>query len=258
MIDLREPPDGSSGQPVSIITLTGKPLPVDAEFSPTTHNAVFVENALPFGRCFGSKSGYRAAHPRAQFLPNANIFSLRHGKLWWGDLDLTVDAPALERIARRLRCRLFVLREFEGRWLDEQIPAEDIRQRARWCTGGRGRVPGLRRYLKRAGLTARELALILGERTAKLTQPQAPAVFLELSRKLKVQEGYFAEVALSHGFKKWGTWWLSPNAFLRGKAPIDLRRADATTDLERLLQKETQHRIAQLRTQTASDADRQG
>jgi hypothetical protein len=43
------------------------------------------------GRCFGSKSGYAAAHPGHQIVFNATIVIRSAGKIWHGDIDLCLD-----------------------------------------------------------------------------------------------------------------------------------------------------------------------
>ena len=83
--------------------------------------------------------------------------------------------------------------------------------------------------------------------------PQAPAVFLELNRKLRYQEEYFSDLASLYGYEKWGQWWLSANSLIEGKSPIELRATGALSELQALLQKETQRRVACLREQIASD-----
>lgn len=42
-----------------------------------------------------SKGGYSTAHPEHVAVFNANL-CVAAGKLWWGDLDLTVDEPLLK------------------------------------------------------------------------------------------------------------------------------------------------------------------
>jgi hypothetical protein len=137
----------------------GPPPPVDAEFKGNRMTDVFAEWDLHMGRCFGSKSAYAKFHPGNIFIPNANIFCHPHGKVWWGDLDLASDKPALEEVAHRLRCRLYVLREADGRFRSAVIPHAEVVRRAIWHTGGRARVPGVKRFLQRAGFTLKQAAL---------------------------------------------------------------------------------------------------
>jgi hypothetical protein len=111
--------------------------PRDYEFKPDRLAEVFSAEALPIGRCFGSKSGYRQSHPGNEFIPNANVFCRTRGKIWWGDLDLTYDRPKLEAVSRRLRMCLYVLCEFDGRFENAAQQHSIVVARAIWKTGGR-------------------------------------------------------------------------------------------------------------------------
>lgn len=74
-------------------------------------DAVFRSWQLGRGRCFGSKSAYRRAHPQALYFPNAWVGDPR-GKLWFGDLDLTgPDLSCLQQVAKELGLTLYVLSE---------------------------------------------------------------------------------------------------------------------------------------------------
>ena len=61
---------------------------------------------------------------------NANIFSRNSGKIWWGDIDLTEHCDKLQEIANILNDDLFVLRELDGRFENENLPFEEVKQRA--------------------------------------------------------------------------------------------------------------------------------
>jgi len=67
----------------------------------------------------GSKSGYRERNPNNEVYFNANIFTLEEGKVWYGDLDLTKDLSILETIAKSIRKDLYILREMDGRFENE-------------------------------------------------------------------------------------------------------------------------------------------
>jgi hypothetical protein len=121
----------------SIMHLTEPLYPRDYEFKPDRLADVFSAEALPVGRCFGSKSGYRSSHPGHKFIPNANVFCRTRGKIWWGDLDLTLDKPKLEAVARRLRMRLYVLFEYDGRFENADRKHSTVVAQAIWRTGGR-------------------------------------------------------------------------------------------------------------------------
>lgn len=68
------------------------------------------------GRCYGSKSGYREQHPENLVVMNANVCTREEGKLWWGDLDVTLMADELRALARELSARVFVLPEDAARF----------------------------------------------------------------------------------------------------------------------------------------------
>jgi hypothetical protein len=64
----------------------------------------------------GSKSGYRMAFPNNVCHFNANIITANDGKVWYGDLDLTMDADELKLVAYEADTILYVLREADCRW----------------------------------------------------------------------------------------------------------------------------------------------
>jgi hypothetical protein len=74
----------------------------------------------------GSKSGYRNAHPDNLVCFNANIFVLGEGKVWFGDLDITLDEEKLKEVAGGLGKDLFILREMDGRFGNEDLPDSKI------------------------------------------------------------------------------------------------------------------------------------
>jgi hypothetical protein len=72
----------------------------------------------------GSKSGYRERYPRHVAVFNANV-CLKEGKIWHGDLDLTLDEPKLVELARQLDQIVYVLHEGDGRFENEDKPLLD-------------------------------------------------------------------------------------------------------------------------------------
>lgn len=87
----------------------------------------FYEYAMIPGRMIsGSKSGYYQRHPNNEVYFNANIFILGEGKVWWGDLDLTLDKEVLSKISSRLGKKLYVLREMDGRFENENANDEHV------------------------------------------------------------------------------------------------------------------------------------
>jgi hypothetical protein len=92
---------------------------------------IFRNHSIFTGRMLGaSKSRYREAFPDSEAYFNANIFSRKFGKIWWGDLDLTIDSEALQSIADELGDDLFVLSEMDGRFENEDLPFEEFKKRA--------------------------------------------------------------------------------------------------------------------------------
>ena len=84
--------------------------------------AAIAEHLGAPGRLVGlSKSGYRTAHPRHLAVYNANV-CFYGGKVWWGDIDLTIDEHSLEALAARTRETVYVLYEPDGRFRHEAAP----------------------------------------------------------------------------------------------------------------------------------------
>jgi len=123
--------------PCAVIHLNEPLYSCDFEFKPDELAEVFGAAGLPVGRCFGSKSGYRFANPDNEFIPNANVFCRKVGKIWWGDLDLTRDRPKLDAVARKLRMKLYVLYEGDGRFENADLQHANVVRLAIWKTGRR-------------------------------------------------------------------------------------------------------------------------
>ena len=73
----------------------------------------------------GSKSGYRRANPDNYPIFNANIIAETPDgmqKVWYGDLDLTTDETAINASALDSGTTLYVLREMDGRFNNENKP----------------------------------------------------------------------------------------------------------------------------------------
>lgn len=52
----------------------------------------------------------------------ANICIPNHGKIWHGDLDFTTDEAKLKKLARKLNCSFYILKELDGRFSHEFDP----------------------------------------------------------------------------------------------------------------------------------------
>jgi hypothetical protein len=90
-------------------------------------NIFFKDEELYHGRLISfSKSFYRKQFPENQIYFNANVFVLGEGKIWYGDLDLTVDGEKLQRIASQSGRDLYILREMDGRFEGETLSDSEI------------------------------------------------------------------------------------------------------------------------------------
>ena len=74
------------------------------------------------GKCFGSKSGYRHSHPNDLFVFNANIYTKEDGKIWHGDINLTLENKNLVKLSKSLKKTIYVLYEMDGRFENENKP----------------------------------------------------------------------------------------------------------------------------------------
>jgi hypothetical protein len=215
----------------AFLSLSGPQLPVDLEFNPHHLPDIFRKHHLPLGRCFGSKSAYREANTKCEFVPNANVISKRDGKVWWGDLDLVRDSAVLEKIARLLRCRLYVLGEHDGRFDKAARPHLELIRDAVWHTGGASHVPGARLFLQRSGLSRAEASVLLKLSSGRLDRRQPPEISLEIGRRLRRFEDAFRPIGLNAGHAKWGSWWKQPHNKLTGRSPLQVLNSGGTLDL---------------------------
>lgn len=91
-----------------------------------------------YGRMISfSKSWYGEHHPQHVTVFNSNLIAVEDKKkakannrqpvtkLWYGDLDLTVDEPKLVELSAKLQLDLYVLREMDGRFENEEEPKID-------------------------------------------------------------------------------------------------------------------------------------
>ena len=69
----------------------------------------------------GSKSGYRDRYPKNLAVFNSNICT-KEGKVWWGDIDITLSKDALSEIATETGETIYVLYEMDGRFENEVKP----------------------------------------------------------------------------------------------------------------------------------------
>jgi hypothetical protein len=72
-----------------------------------------------------SKSGYRTENPENLAIFNANIIEKTekgYEKIWYGDIDITLDYEKLIRISECLDTEIFVLYEMDARFERELAP----------------------------------------------------------------------------------------------------------------------------------------
>jgi len=73
-----------------------------------------------------SKSTYRQRNPDNEVYFNANIFVLGEGKVWIGDLDITKDRETLQKVATEIGKDLYIVRELDGRFENENLKDSEI------------------------------------------------------------------------------------------------------------------------------------
>jgi len=84
---------------------------------------IFMNHGLMMGRMIsGSKSGYRDRYPENLVVFNANIVTKKRGKVWHGDLDVTIDEPKLSEVSKKLGENLYILYEMDARFENENMP----------------------------------------------------------------------------------------------------------------------------------------
>ena len=68
-----------------------------------------------------SKSGYKDANPNNLVVFNSNVCT-DEGKIWWGDIDLTLSKEDLIAVAMESGKTVYVLYEMDGRFENEDSP----------------------------------------------------------------------------------------------------------------------------------------
>ena len=92
---------------------------------------VFRQHGFHLSRMIGySKSMYVRTFPNNTVYFNANIFVEGHGKIWYGDIDFTLDENTLKLIAAELNTDLYILREMDGRFENENLEFEKVKEKA--------------------------------------------------------------------------------------------------------------------------------
>lgn len=97
---------------------------------------VFEEEMLGFGRLVGgSKTLYRRDNPDSRVFFNANALieaAPGSGKVWHGDIDLDRkrDADRIQSVANRLDMPIYILREHDARFSNEEKGFEELKDKA--------------------------------------------------------------------------------------------------------------------------------
>jgi len=94
-----------------------------SEFKPKDgfdYYKIFLKHGFLYGRMIsGSKSGYSGRNPENIIVFNGNIITKAHGKIWFGDIDVTKDFDKLKEISNEIKQDLYILREHDARFENE-------------------------------------------------------------------------------------------------------------------------------------------
>jgi len=78
---------------------------------------ILMETVGAIGRMIcGEKSSYDRKYPDHKTYFNSNIFADGLGKIWYGDIDFTLDEPKLKLLAKRLNKTIYLVKEHDGRF----------------------------------------------------------------------------------------------------------------------------------------------
>ncbi len=71
-----------------------------------------------------SKCNYSRLHYENIIVFNGNVCT-KDGKIWYGDIDVTLDEDKLKTLAEAIGEKIYVLYEMDGRFDNEETPAID-------------------------------------------------------------------------------------------------------------------------------------
>lgn len=92
---------------------------------------VFEKHGFYLARMIsGSKSLYRQKYPKNDVLFNANIFTPTKNKVWYGDLDITLDGGELQKVCDEIGEEMIIVGEMFGRFGAENRPYSEIEKNA--------------------------------------------------------------------------------------------------------------------------------
>jgi hypothetical protein len=91
---------------------------IPSEFKPDEHlSNIFAKNNLALGRIISESRGdYCKQHEGQIVIFNANIITRTHGKVWYGDLNISEDFDNLKNVADELKEDLHILMEGDARF----------------------------------------------------------------------------------------------------------------------------------------------
>jgi hypothetical protein len=92
--------------------------------------AFWNKGFIPGRMVGGSKSRYRDRYPDNEVYFNANIIVESLGKIWFGDLDITTDKCFLEELANEIDEDLYIVREHDARFDNEESAFEVYKSKA--------------------------------------------------------------------------------------------------------------------------------
>jgi len=96
---------------------------------------ICVNNLGSAGRLISaSKSFYRDQFPDNEVYFNANIICGSVGKIWFGDIDCTIDSEELIKIADEIDEDIYVLYEMDARFGEENKPFDELKKKAVWSS----------------------------------------------------------------------------------------------------------------------------
>lgn len=72
---------------------------------------------------------YRREHPNDDLVFNANLIT-KSGKQWYGDLNLTLDSEALQKVSNESGQTFLILREMDCRFDTENDSFEKLEKKA--------------------------------------------------------------------------------------------------------------------------------
>ena len=93
---------------------------------------IFATNNLQMGRIIsGSPGAYCKEHQGELVIFNANVITKKHGKIWYGDLNITLEFDNLKNIADQIGEDLYILMEGDARFGYEKQPINILISKAK-------------------------------------------------------------------------------------------------------------------------------